>query len=72
MKHNLGVNDQTIRIVLAAVIAILYFTHVITGTLGIVLLVIGVLLFLTSITSFCPIYRIFGFSTCKHEKGEDE
>ena len=73
MKKNLGMNDQTIRIVLAAIIAILYFaTKTITGTLGTVLLVVGALLLVTSFTSFCPIYAIFGIKTCKSEKTEDD
>lgn len=73
MKKNLGMNDQTIRIVLAIIIAILYFvTHTITGTLGIILLIIGGILLVTSITSFCPIYAIFGIKTCASEKPVDE
>lgn len=73
MKKNLGMNDQTIRIVLAIIIAIHYFvTHTITGTLGIILLIIGGILLVTSITSFCPIYAIFGIRTCASEKPVDE
>ncbi|MBK6731857.1 MAG: DUF2892 domain-containing protein [Bacteroidetes bacterium] len=64
MKKNIGNADKIIRIILAAIIAILFFTHVITGTLGIVLIVIAGVLVLTSFVSFCPIYAILGIRTC--------
>lgn len=57
--------DRIIRVLLAAVFAILYFTGTVTGTLGIVLLVLGGVFVLTSLISFCPLYTIFGISTCK-------
>jgi hypothetical protein len=34
MKKNMGTADRMIRIIIAALIAILYFTNVLTGTLG--------------------------------------
>lgn len=64
MKKNMGTADKIIRIVLAAIIATLYFTNVISGTLGIVLLVLGGVFLLTSLVSFCPLYAPFGLSTC--------
>lgn len=65
MKANMGLIDRGIRVVIALVIATLAFTHVIEGTLEIVLLVIGFVLVLTSLISFCPLYTIFGINTCK-------
>ena len=47
MKKNIGVADRVIRIIIALIIGILYFTNVITGTLGIVLLIIGAILFIS-------------------------
>ena len=64
MKKNMGNLDRIIRILLAAVFAYLYFTGVITGTLGIVLLVLGGVFVLTSLVSFCPLYTLVGLSTC--------
>lgn len=64
MKKNMGNTDRTIRFMVAAVIAILYFTEIITGTLGIVLLVVAGVFLLTSFVSFCPLYAPFGISTC--------
>jgi hypothetical protein len=65
MKKNMGSIDKSIRIVIAALVAILYFTKVIDGTLGIVLLVIAGVFLLTSLISFCPLYPIIGINTGK-------
>jgi hypothetical protein len=65
MKANVGTVDKIIRIALAALVAILYFTNVISGTLGIILLVLAGVFVLTSLVSFCPIWAIFGVNTCK-------
>ncbi|WP_436515912.1 YgaP family membrane protein [Ekhidna sp. To15] len=64
MKKNMGSADRIIRLIIAAVVAYLYFTNVIAGTLGLVLLILGVVFFLTSLVSFCPLYAPFGLSTC--------
>jgi hypothetical protein len=65
MKKNMGTIDRVIRILVAVLFAVLYFTDVVTGTFGIILLVLGVVFLLTSIVSFCPLYFPFGFSTRK-------
>ncbi|MFT3846187.1 MAG: DUF2892 domain-containing protein [Lacibacter sp.] len=64
MKKNMGNTDRIIRILIAAVFAFLYFSGKVTGTPGIVLLVLGAVFVLTSIISFCPLYTIFGLNTC--------
>ena len=64
MKLNMGGADRILRALIAVAIAVLYFTNVITGTLGIVLLVVGAVFLLTSIVGFCPLYAIFGVRTC--------
>jgi len=68
MKKNMGNADRIVRLLVAAIIAVLYFTNIITGTLGIVLLVLAAVFVLTSLISFCPLYAIFGFSTCETKK----
>jgi len=65
MKKNMGMADRTIRSIIAILIAILYFTNVITGTVGIVLLILACVFLLTSVVSFCPLYFPFGLNTCK-------
>ncbi len=64
MKINMGKADRAIRILVAAVIAVLYFTQTISGTLGLVLLVLGGVFLLTSVMGFCPLYAPFGIRTC--------
>ena len=71
MKKNMGTADRIIRVIIAAAIAILYFTGTLTGTFGIVLLVLGGIFVLTSLISFCPLYAPFGLRTCPMEEGEN-
>jgi hypothetical protein len=65
MKPNMGSTDKIIRIIIAIVIAGLFLMHVISGTLGIILLVLAGIFVLTSFISFCPLYLPFGISTRK-------
>lgn len=67
MKLNVGTTDKAIRILIAVVIATLYFANVITGTLAIVLLIVAGAMVLTSLISFCPLYFPFGISTRKKD-----
>ena len=60
----MGTADRAIRVIIAILIATLYFTHVLTGTLGIILLVLAGVFVLTSFISFCPLYAPFGLSSC--------
>ena len=64
MKKNMGTADRIIRVIIAAIFGVLYFTGTISGTLGIVLLVLAGVFVLTSLISFCPLYAPFGFRTC--------
>ena len=64
MVKNMGGTDRVIRIAVAALIAILYFTGKITGTLAIVLGIVAIIFLLTSFVSFCPIYKLIGMNTC--------
>lgn len=63
MKKNMGTVDKVIRILIAVVMVVLFFTHVITGTLAIILLILSGVFLLTSLISFCPLYWPFGLST---------
>jgi uncharacterized membrane protein len=67
MKKNMGTIDKTIRILVAVVVVVLYFTHVISGVLAIVLLALSAIFVVTSILSICPLYMPFGLSTRKKE-----
>jgi hypothetical protein len=63
MKKNMGTIDKVIRILVAIVVLVLYFTHVITGTLAIILLIVAGIFVVTSLFGFCPLYLPFGLST---------
>ena len=63
MKKNIGTVDRVVRVLIAAILVTLYFTHVIEGTVAIVLLALSGIFVLTSLISFCPIYFPFGLST---------
>lgn len=65
MKKNMGSADKIIRIVLALVFAILYFTGIISGLFGIILIALAAIFVLTSLVSFCPLYLPFGLSTLR-------
>lgn len=64
----MGNVDRIVRFIVAAIIAVLYFTDTITGLIGIVLLVLAGVFVLTSLISFCPLYTLAGFNTCRTKK----
>lgn len=65
MKKNLSYTDRTVRLMLALIIAFLYFTDKVPGTFGIILLIFAIVFAATSLISFCPLYALFGISTNK-------
>ena len=71
MKRNMGDFDRLFRALIAVIVAILYFTNIISGTLGLILLILAGVFLLTSVVSFCPIYAPFGISTCAIKKGSE-
>jgi hypothetical protein len=68
MKKNMGTIDKVIRILIALVVIGLYFAHVISGTVAIVLLILSAIFILTSLISFCPLYLPFGINTGKKKE----
>jgi len=65
----MGTADRVIRLVIAAIFVVLFFTKLLTGILGIIVLVIAGIFVLTSLVSFCPLYVPFGLSTCRKKEG---
>ena len=65
MKKNESGFDRVLRVILAVAIAVLYFTGVLSGTWAIVLGVIAVILLITGLVGFCPLYKLLGISTLK-------
>lgn len=68
MKKNMGGVDKILRIIVAAIIVVLYLLGKIPGTLGIVLLAIAAVLSLVSLMGSCPLYLPFGIDTRTKEK----
>ncbi len=68
MKKNMGSFDRVLRLLVAAVIVVLFYLELITGTLAIVLLIAAGIFVLTSLISTCPLYLPFGLSTCKKKE----
>lgn len=68
MKKNMGSSDKLIRLAVAIVLIVLYYTGILSGTIGIIVLVLALVFTITSLISFCPLYTLFGISTCKKEK----
>lgn len=67
MGKNMGNVDRALRLLLVAAIGALYFMKIITGALGIGLLILAGVFLLTSLIRVCPLYLPFGIRTCGKE-----
>jgi len=67
MKKNMGTTDKVIRILVAVLLSVLFITHVISGTPGVILLILAGIFVVTSLLGICPLYLPFGLSTRKKE-----
>lgn len=68
MKKNMGRTDKAVRVLVAIAAALLVYFEVVSGTLAYILIAVAAIFVLTSVVSVCPIYSIFGISTCKVKK----
>jgi hypothetical protein len=64
MKKNMNNTDRLIRAAFALIFAALYYNNIANNTWAVVFLVIACILAVTSFISFCPLYKLFGISTC--------
>jgi Flp pilus assembly protein TadB len=71
MKTNVGTTDRVVRILLAFVLAGLYFTGIISGTIGIIALILAIVLVITGLVGFCPLYLPCRINTCKKEQSNN-
>ena len=62
----MGNVDRIIRLIIAVVIAILFFTDTIDGVTAIVLMILAGIFLVTSIVGICPLYMLFRISTFKN------
>lgn len=67
MKKNIGSLDSNIRITVAIVLSLLFLGKFIVGTLGLIAFIIGIVLLVTSLVSFCPLYKLLGITTKKDD-----
>ena len=68
MKRNISAFDRVFRVIDAAVIALLFFTHILTGTLAVILMVFAAIFILTGIIGVCPLYKLLGISSCSRKQ----
>lgn len=68
MKKNMGSIDRGVRTAIAVIVAVLYFTGQISGTVAIILGILAIVFLLTSFIGTCPLYLPFGLSTKKSAK----
>lgn len=72
MKTNEGSLDRIIRVLVGVLLIVLFLIHTFSATLGIILLIVGGVLLLTGLVGTCPIYSIFGISSCKTKATTEE
>jgi hypothetical protein len=68
MSINMGSTDKLSRLVIAIVLIVLYYTNVLKDSLGIIALVAALILTITSLIGYCPLYTILGLKTTKKEE----
>lgn len=68
MKTNMGSADRMVRLLAAVLLTVLYLTKIVTGTPGIIILVVAGVFLLTSLVRFCPLYTLLGINTCGTRK----
>ena len=65
MKTNVGTIDKIVRFLIAAVAVVLIATNIVSGIIAVVLGVVGAIMLFTGLFGMCPLYALFGISTCK-------
>ena len=61
----MGNFDTIVRLIVAAIIVVLFATNIITGIFGIILLVLAGVFLLTGLIHVCPLYMPFKIRTNK-------
>ena len=64
MQQNLGYTDRFIRLILGSVLIVFFVAGVLSGALGVISLLAGIIIMVTSIIGFCPIYALLKINTC--------
>ena len=68
MRKNIGILDKILRVSIAILITILLYFSLIEGELiTYILYFIAVILIITSLIDFCPLYLVFNIRTRKND-----
>lgn len=65
MIRNMGWFDRSLRFLAVLLIGILYAGGVVRDELALALGIASIAFLFSGITGFCPLYKIFGVSTCR-------
>lgn len=68
LQPNMGTPDKIIRTTIAMVIFALIAIGTISGAVATVLGIVAVIFVVTSVVSFCPLYKVFGFCTNREDQ----
>ena len=64
---NIGKADKIVRVLIAVLFTVLFLNQVITGVMGVILVILAGVFLLTSIVGTCPLYLPFKINT-NHKK----
>jgi len=65
MKKNVGSVDKIIRIIIAIVAIYVAYTGMVASPWNYVLYAVAAIMVLTTLAGTCPLFSIFGISSCK-------
>jgi hypothetical protein len=71
LPKNMGNFDRAIRFIIATILVTLYFTGIVSGFWGIILLLFTIATTFTGVSGFCPLYPVFGWNTCKMKEKKE-
>lgn len=64
---NIGKSDKIVRVLIAVLFTVLFLNHVVTGIMGVILVILAGVFLLTSVIGTCPLYLPFKINT-NHKK----
>lgn len=66
MKTNESGLDRLVRVVIGVILLGLFAFGVVSGTLGVIFVVVGAVALITGVVGFCPLYSLLKIQTKKH------
>lgn len=58
--------DRILRVILGVILLILAFSNVVSGGLGTLFIIVGIVALLTGLSGICPLYMLLKFRTKKN------